>query len=238
MGTVWVESAFDQSTTEFVITPAIGKWSGFGRGAGGGAILGCAILGWPVITANPFGVAIGLVGCASGATVGALSGGVYGAVAAEPKQSAQKAMAIIHDAMRPEASQRKILDRVRARTLLVRPGSFASERDEAMTRLEISLTAIQLDGLPRPDLARDGAGAGVINPEVRLVVTAQARLIRSAANEELYSAQLEHWGGRRDVLEWAEDDGAPLRRGIERALDDLAEQIVDVVFLLDREPQS
>ena len=40
------------------------------------------------------------------------------------------------------------------------------------------------------------------------------------------------------MLEWAEDDGAPLRRGIERALDDLAEQIVDVVFLLDREPQS
>jgi hypothetical protein len=38
------------------------------------------------------------------------------------------------------------------------------------------------------------------------------------------------------VPHWAEDEGAPLRREIDHALDDLAEQIVDSVFLLQREP--
>jgi hypothetical protein len=236
LGAVWIESSFAEGPTEFVITPAVGKGSGFGRGAGGGAGIGCALLGWPAMTGNPFGIAIGIVGCAGGAAVGALAGGVYGAVTAEPMKSAQKALSIIHETMGRNTSQLALRDRVRALARREAGGRLASEPGAATTRLEIALTAVQLDGVPRPDPEAIGFYAGVIDPALRLVVTAEAKLLRSDGTEELYSAQLEHWGGRRTVPHWAEDEGAPLRREIDHALDDLAEQIVDSVFLLQREP--
>lgn len=235
---VWIDSTVSEGPVEYVMTPAIGRWSGLGRGAGGGAIWGCAILGWPVLTGEPSGFAIGVVGCAGGAAVGALSGGIYGAVAAKPRKSTQKAIAILHETMGRNASPLELRDRVRALARRNAVGRIASAPDAATIRLEISLTSIRLElgYAPHPDSPQTEFHAGVIDPELRLGVTAEAKLLRSNGAEELYSAQLEHWGGRRTVPHWAADKGAPLRREIDYALDDLAEQIVDSIFLLHREP--
>jgi hypothetical protein len=76
----------------------------------------------------------------------------------------------------------------------------------------------------------------VINPSVRLVVTAQARLIRTHDKEELYVARFQYWGARMTVAEWESEDAQPVRDAIDRAAQALAEQIVDAVFLLYRVP--
>ena len=231
LGTVWVASSLAQPGIEFVQTPASGFWSGLGRGAGGGAAIGCAILGWPVM-AGPAGI-IGVIGCVGGATVGALSGGIYAAIAAEPAKTVDAVMTTVRNTLMSSEIQQRVQDQVRElMTTRTQIPQATSDESAAATRLETAVLSIQLDGLP-PSAYLPGS-VGMINPSVRLVVTAQARLIRPRDKKELYIARFEYWGARMTVPEWASNDAQPVRDGIDRATLALAEQIVDAVFLLKR----
>ena len=234
LGAMWVTSILAQPEVQFVITPAAGGWFGFGRGGGGGAMIGCAILGWPVLIPTPPTVILGVMGCAGGATVGALSGGIYGAVAAEPEKSIQTVMASVRDALANAHTQERVQDRVRdlvkRRTTVV----MASEENAASVRLETGVLSIQLDGL-HPSAYMTGS-VGVINPSLRLVVTAQARLLNTQSKQELYAARFQYWGPKMTVPEWAAHEAQPVRQEIDRATAALAEQIVDALFLLYRVP--
>jgi hypothetical protein len=232
LGTVWVASSLAQPSIEFVQTPASGFWSGLGRGAGGGAAIGCAILGWPAAGGGPAAI-IGVIGCAGGATVGALSGGIYGAIAAESTKTVDAVMTTVRNTLMSSEIQQRVQDQVRElMTTRTQIPQTTSDESAAATRLETAVLSIQLDGLP-PSAYPPGS-VGVINPSVRLVVTAQARLIRTHDKKELYIARFEYWGARMTVPEWASNDAQPVRDAIDRATLALAEQIVDAVFLLKR----
>jgi len=229
---VWVASSLAQPGIEFVQTPASGLWSGAGRGAGGGAAIGCAILGWPAYLGGP-AASIGFVGCAGWATVGAISGSIYGAFAAESPKTVDAVMTTIRNTLMSSKIQQRVQDQVRElMTTHAHIPQATSDESAAATRLETAVLSIQLDGLP-PSAYPPGS-IGMINPSVRLVVTAQARLIRTHDKKELYIARFEYWGARMTIPEWASNDAQPVRDGIDRAALALAEQIVDAVFLLNR----
>jgi hypothetical protein len=234
LGTVWVASSLAQPGLEFVQTPASGLWSGLGRGAHGGALFGCEIVGVPAFYfGGMFGPVLAIAGCVGGGTVGAISGGIYGAIAAEPAKTVDAVMATVRNTLMSSEIQQRVQDHVRElMTTRIHVPQATSDESAAATRLETELLSIQLDGLP-PSANMYGS-VGVINPSVRLVVTAQARLIRTHDKGELYVARFQYWGARMTIPEWASNDAQPVRDGIDRAALALAEQIVDAVFLLHR----
>ncbi|NGZ99147.1 MAG: hypothetical protein CV089_24060 [Nitrospira sp. WS110] len=234
LGRVWVSSSLAEPNVQFVITPAAGAWAGFGRGAGAGAEIGCKVLGWPALSGDLGGVVIGAIGCIGGATLGAISGGIYGAIAAEPEKSVQTVVASVRNALASAQTQQRMRDQVRELATRRTTALSATEEDVAAIRLETAVSSIQLDGLHPQAYGR--GSVGMINPSVRLVVTAEARLIRSSNKEELYAARFQYWGPRMTVPEWASHQAQPVREEIDRATATLAEQIVDAIFFLYRAP--
>ncbi len=229
---MWVASSLAQPGVEFMQTPARGLWSGAGRGAGAGALIGCAILGWPIFFGWEAAV-VGMIGCAGGAMVGTISGGIYGAFAAESAETVDTVMTTVRNTLMSSEIQQRVQDQVRQlMTTHTHVPQATGDESAAATRLETAVLSIQLDGLP-PSAYSTGS-LGVINPSVTLVVTAEARLIRTHDKEEIYSARFEYWGAKMTLPEWASNNARPMRDGIDRATLALAEQIVDAVFLLHR----
>lgn len=230
---LWVSSSLAEANVQFMTTPAAGGWSGFGRGAGSGALIGCGILGWPLLIPAPPTMILGVMGCVGGATVGAISGGIYGAIAAEPEKSVQTVVGAVRDALASAHTHERVRDKVRELVQLRTAVPLTNDENEAAVQLETSVLSIQLDGL-HPSVY--SASPGVINPSVRLVVTARARLMSTQNKEELYAARFQYWGPRMTVPEWAKDEAQPMREEIDRAIVTLAEQIVDAIFFLYRVP--
>jgi hypothetical protein len=235
LGTVWVLSSLAQPDIKFVQVPASSLWSRAGKGAMGGALKGCEILVVPAIVCFWFFPVCAVIGCVGGGTVGAISGSIYGAIAAEPVETVDVVMTTVRNTLMSSEIQQRVQDHVRElMTTRIHAPRVTSDESAAATRLETELQSIQLDGLP-PSAYPPGS-VGLINPFVRLVVTAQARLIRTHDKAELYVARFQYWGARMTVAEWESEDAQPLLDAIDRAAQALAEQIVDAVFLLYRVP--
>lgn len=183
---------------------------------------------------DPGAVIVGAIGCVGGAMLGAISGGIYGAIAAEPEKSVQTVVASVRDALVSASTQARVRDQVRELAAHRATVPSASEENASSIRLETAVSSIQLDGL-HPSAYQLGS-VGKINPSVRLVVTAEARLIRSSNKEELYAARFQYWGPMMTVSEWASHEAQPVREEIDRATATLAEQIVDAIFFLYRAP--
>ncbi|MGC3973437.1 MAG: LPS assembly lipoprotein LptE [Nitrospira sp.] len=196
-------------------------------------MIGCGLLGWPALIPAPPTIILGVMGCVGGATVGAISGGIYGAIAAEPEKSAQTVVGSVRDALASARTHERVRDKVRDLIQHRSAAPLANDENEAPVQLETSVLSIQLDGL-HPSVY--SAYPGMINPSVRLVVTAQARLMSTQKKEELYAARFQYWGPRMTVPEWAKDEAQPVREEIDRATVMLAEQIVDAIFFLSRVP--
>jgi hypothetical protein len=65
-------------------------------------------------------------------------------------------------------------------------------------------------------------------------MTARVRLIQQATEKELYSRQIEHLGRTMPLADWGANDAQRLREEFGLASRELAEKIVDTVFLLYR----
>ena len=70
----------------------------------------------------------------------------------------------------------------------------------------------------------------------RSAVTVRAR--RSAEQTALYTAEFAYSGDRHPLRDWAVNDGALLREELAAATDELAQQIVERVFLIYSRPDS
>lgn len=235
IGPVVIAPALVLPNVQFRLTPASGAWSGLGRGAGYGATVGCSVLGWPALIGGP-AIFLGAMGCLAGGLVGAISGGVYGAIAAESADTVEAAMTPIRNALTNSEIHTKVRDQVgqfiTAHTTV--PLVLSKESAQA-TSLKIDVVSIELDGLPPAVYGSSGerSSVGEINPTLRLVVTAEVRLI-SNTEETPYTATFQYWGQKMTFFEWASNEAQPVRDDIERATVSLAERIVDGVFLLYR----
>lgn len=236
LGTVWVASSLAQPGIKFMLTPASGLWDGTKRGAGRGAGIGCSILAWPAaLVGGTLAILTAPVGCAVGVMVGTIPGAIYGAIAALPANTVEAVVTTVRNTLMSSEIQQRVQDQVHElMTTRIHVPQATGNKNASTTRLETEVLSIQLDGWP--PLAYAAYTVGVINPSVRLVVTAQARLIRTYDEEGLYVAGFEYWGPRMTVPEWASNEAQPLRDAFDRAALALAEQIVDAVFLLHRVP--
>jgi hypothetical protein len=175
---------------------------------------------------------IGIMGCAGGAIVGAVSGGIYGAIAAEPENSVQTVMTSVREALTSSHLQERLQDQVRSFTKGRTGVPQASEEQAASVRLETVVLSIEFDGL-HPSVS---SSIGNINPSLQMFVSAEARLMKIDNRREIYTARFQYWGSRMTLAEWASNDAELVRKEIDRATVELAEQVVDGIFLLYRAP--
>ncbi len=202
-------------TAVLFTAPAKGAGAGMARGAGLGPLytIGGGALG------GGYGVGLGILL----APVGALVGAVVGAASAEPAAKVEEKEAAFRVAMEelkvPETFRRCVTDRLPERTST--PGGRVSSDEPASTILEVDVEQVGLDGFGLE-----------INPSLRFVLTERTRLIRASDGTELYGHWLTYRGQFRPLDDWVSQNAARLREEAARACRELAERLVDEVFLV------
>ncbi len=214
--------------------PTSGKGSGAGKGAAGG-FLGCILGG---AHGGAYGAALGILL----SPVCALGGGIYGAIAAETSERVEEAEATFNKAVVDLNIQEAMRDRVfqiaqqeTRYPLALLTGQGPNAREAAAA--DRSSARQETDTILEVSVPRFGLVGGGINPPLPLVVTAHARLVRVADGTELYTAPWTYRSGTRKFVEWAANNAQPLRTELDRAVQTLAETIVEELFLLYRIPE-
>jgi len=181
-----------------------------GAGAGAVAGLGC----------GPFAPACAVVGAGGGFLIGAAFNG-FDAI---PASAAENIRAHLVEAIGNEDLQAELRRRV------VYGSSSASDLGTSMgvsmamrgvnTVLEIGITQIAL------------VGSGGRNPDLALTMNANARLIRVADNQVIWSNnQITFSSGLAEFTSWEMDDAKLLKAAIPVGLNSLARQIEEQIFL-------
>jgi hypothetical protein len=203
-------------TAVLFTAPAKGAGAGMARGAGLGAL-------YPIAGGGYYGGGYGVVLGILLAPVGALVGAVVGAASAEPAAKVEEKETALRVAMEelkvPETFRRCVTDRLPERTST--PGGRVSSDEPASTILEVDVEQFGLDGWGLE-----------INPLLRFVLTERTRLIRASDGTELYGHWLTYRGQPRPLDDWVSQNAARLREEAARACRELAERLVDEVFLV------
>lgn len=150
-------------------------------------------------------------------------GAVVGAARAEPAakvEEQEKAFkAVMEELKVPETYRRCVGDRLQELTST--PGSRVMFEEPASTILDVVVEQV---GLVGEDV--------LINPPLSFVLTERTRLIRASDGTELYGHWLTYRGRPRPLEDWFVQNSMLLREETERACRELAERLVDEVFLL------
>ncbi len=238
LGTVGVVSAQFVPRTEFQ-TPAEGALAGAGRRAASWA----GNAAGTVASAPPHGCAGGY-GCAGvaivwlallvGSTVGgAVAGAISGAVDALPPDMVREAEVTLTQSLADLKLQEQVREHVvqlaqtkRRDPVRVLEDAGPLSREEQATYgaaarhgidsiLEISVLTIGL------------TGAWDANPPLALMLGGRARLVRVRDGTEIHVTPMEYRSGFRTFTEWAANDAQAFREELDRALQYLAERVVE-----------
>jgi hypothetical protein len=231
LGTVAVIPARFEAKTELRM-PAKGGPAGTGRGAATGALKGMALAA--EVGRGCQGIACGafLALIPASGIIGALIGAIHGGVTAVPAVAVEDGLAELRSVVAEIDLQETLRDRVlrvaKAQTchrLVIDIGDGPHEPKEQVgyqplvadgieTVLEISVLDFEL------------TGPWNVNPELELVMSVRARLVRTSDGALLYNGTLDYRSMKRRFTDWAVDGGSPFREEREGALDHLAGQIV------------
>lgn len=189
------------------------------KGAGEGAMRGAALgLGGTVVP----GAGLPPSGLILLAPVGATVGAVVGAARAESAATVEEQEAAIRKILGEVKIQEEFLDCV-ARALREESPQIAlvaSGGESPATILEVAIETVGLDA------------PWSINPPLTFVVTERTRLIRASDGAELYRHWLTYRGQTRPLGHWVAQGGTLVQEEAGRVCIDLAEWLVDEVFLL------
>ena len=194
--------------------PAKGALEGAWRGASLGFVI-------PLQAAGASGLAAPVI--AAIAPIGALLGAGFGAGAAEPSEKIQEKEALIRQVLVESQARERFHDcvEVAIRAQVPHVSLASSSAGRADTVLEVAVERFGLSGDPL-----------LVNPQLQFVMSQRARIVRGSDGRELH-AQVLMWRGQlRPLDQWAVDDGAPVKVAVERACRDIAEALVDELFLL------
>ena len=208
------------------------KWQGAGRGALGtfGACLGGLMQGG---CSGEFCGAVLILGLGVCGVAG-VGGGVVGAVRAPWAEEAQAAEASLYGALATETIQAalrdKIVETARAGGAALVSVSAESERTAVELHDYRSLASAGVDTALEVALTRVGTRGGVINGPLRFYMQAQARLIRTSDNGEVFSSKYQFEGDERTLAEWSVDQARPLLFALQDGYANLAAQISGQMF--------
>jgi len=215
------------------------------KGAGEGAVRGAGVWAknWAWLTPRGGGSGNWLVALLALAwlaltPVAAASGAVYGAVASNEPQVIEEAEANLHKALAElhmqETVRILILEKLQNETqyhvvLLNTPGPThsgevidysATATKGIETIFEIAVETFGLDGRWEMD------------PPLAIIMQARAKLIKVRNGAVLYNSVFHYRSNLHQFSEWATSDADLFRKGLDRAYQNLATQIVETVFLL------
>lgn len=242
LGVVGVVSVVFPPEDQFS-TPLRGRAAGAAKGAGAGALAGAG----EFLDAFAFagGGCSGIVDCSAVILLhtafmaaGVVIGGIAGAVEAVPEEAARQIeaqiVAVLSEA-RPQEALRQAVIKAAAEGVsgsvveLTTPGPGTAEE-----RFDYgSFRAFGVDTVLEVGITRLGlAGRGGADPQLLLFVQARALLIDVTTSMELYRQPvLLHVSAPRKFTEWGADDARLMKEELQRAHSELAERIVDQVFL-------
>lgn len=224
--------------------------AGYGAAAGavpglaitGGVAKGCSVVGQgrgnPVALVCVGLVLTGLGVAAAGGAVGALGGAAYGAVTAEPASALSAAEREIRGAVVTLQVQEALRDRVLQIVASDRsPVKLIALDDAGPTAINEpigygALTAEGIDTVVEVSVPKIGlVGKGSIHPPLRLLMTARARVIRTADGAELYAETFEYHGDDQyKFVEWGAEEGKVFRQALDEGIYGLASDIARALF--------
>lgn len=224
---VWVRAAADPTRSGFHGF-AIGKGSGLAMGAAKGALEGLA-------EARPSGEFAGLDWLLS-LVVGATVGAVVGAGAAVAPEQVDAAVAALDEGIAALS-----LSKTLAASLVelapehagleagqLRLESAGSEAPSGLHRVEVAVTAVGFE---------DGLSA---EPTVRLSLAARVRVLEVAApggvDRELDAGEFRYVSPVRPLADWLRHDARELTTGIRAAVEQIARDVADELFLATEFP--
>lgn len=221
---------------QVVAMPARGAGEGLVRGAAIGAALP-AVVGF--VSPVPGGAALGVVL----APVGLVAGGVYGAVAALPPEVIDTAEQVLQQAVDRqdrdsllELFQNEVqrLGNERTVHLFLPVDAQDAETLERNAFAPEACTVPPIDTLLEIRIERAGLiGAYRINPPVDVFVQMSARLIRIRDDQELlHEIVVCKSDEEKTLMEWSADGGHAFVEEFKGCAPELAEKIVDDLFLL------
>jgi hypothetical protein len=225
-----------------------GRFSGVGKGAAAGTAIGALdgliMTGATAIAIPPLAVLVLPFFIVGGAAIGAVTGGVVGAVNALPGAKAEEIDMLIKNAMAELNIQETMgVHIIQAGQNIPenhfefvsgygpvndneRPDyHFLKERDIRAV-LEVKVKKLGFEG---------GKGS---DPEITFFMNVQARLIQVPDGIEIYSGIFEHKSKNLKASTWANNDAQLLREEIERSYKNLAERIMEELFLIIDFPLS
>jgi hypothetical protein len=230
-------------TPEFQLDkPAKGWLAGAGRGfaswsgkamaapfqAGGGG--SCSGQGCGLAYAVLLAVAV------SAATVGGIAGSVVGAVKAQPAQKVEEAEAVIARAVAGLKAHETLRDHVLKKAQGQTPKRLTAVEGIGPASLDDRVAYGPLaqrgfDTVLQLSVVRLGlVGQWEVNPPLRLTMSVQAKMIRTADNRELFAETFPYLGASRPFSEWSADDARLLEEEFEACYDAVAARIVSRLF--------
>lgn len=217
-----------------ITVPAKGAGEGAERGAAQGA--GASVVGGGL--AGPLGLIVGVVLAPVAGAVGAGAG----AANALPEETVVAAEKVVNKTIRSTDIQVALRDRVarairedtgRTVIIMLEQGPSKDETTPSYRSIKTNVDAVLEVAVTHLAL---GGGALAINPPMKFVMRATSRLVDPNDNAVLYTQSVLFDTEPRNFLEWAKEDGVALKTQIKSAIDTLAEQIVDDMFLNQRPP--
>jgi len=198
--------------------------SGFGQG-----FFGSIAGGLQSTDQYGLGLALGIILAPVAGTVG----GVVGAVKSHPEREvdeADTALRVVFDEARLERElQQHILSvaEQKMQNLTAGPSAreaagyrhLADEGFDSVLEITISGFAVMLDGR--------------IDPDIRFNLLVDARLLLTGSDAELYRARWSYWSDSKGYFKLAADRGKLMRSELEKANGDIAERIVNELFVSD-----
>lgn len=211
-------------------TPAKGAAAGAGAGMVSGALAPLEALsgggnGYAAI------LAIALV------PVGAVVGGVGGAVMADSAENVNAREATLKTAFADLKMQEALRDRVQARVADLRTftATLFADQGPAMEGQQPDYQSLKTSGI---DTVHEVAiqklvltGSGRVNPDLAVRLTARVRLVSTADNKEVLSRQFDCGSTPDKFAAWAAADAQKFRSEIERCYNDLSDRIVKDLYV-------
>ena len=227
LGTIGIVSA--RFIPEVKLQKPRGKMSGFAAGAGEGAL---AVGGGG--HCQGFGCVFALALIPVGALVGGISGAVKG-VSAEEKKKAEDALeAALKQLKIQEALRNRILDIGRAKTthniILVEEGGPVSS-DEKVSYVWAKSKGI--DTILEVNVMKFGLnGPSEANPPLEFFMSIQIRLVKVTDGSVLYANKFHYVSFPHKFIDWAQDNARLFSEECDRAYQSLAEKTVEELFML------
>ena len=215
--------------------------------AGAGALVGAAAAGGTVLyvasCAGPVGILLlaypPVTAVAAGITgAGALIGGIVGAAKGESSKKIKETKNTLNEALPEFNIQEKIVEKFlkiaheRTRHHFISldhkgPATPDEKVDYHFFINEGIDTALEIShlkfGLVRKEIT--------INPPLSFQMKIHARLVRVADSTELYAHTFKYESGHKKFIDWSAENGQSFKEEFNQGIQNLASDIVDVIFL-------